>query len=320
MTGTDTNRIRAELARARASGHVHGAYLFEGPPGTGKRETALWFARLLLCKEVGPGAVDPCGACHDCHLLQVHGESPDARPSHPDLHWVVADGARIKIEAVRDLRAALSLVSNERGRRVALIPEADRLRAESANALLKTLEEPPPGAVLILVTPSAQALPHTLRSRTLRVRFAPFAEPEVRAALEADGLPEADAALASALGGASPEAARSWADASLEAAREMHAFLSGIAGVGTTEILDFAESFRRPGEAGRDRAQLFLEVEAAFARTHAEAAARSSDASGLERWLDVFEAASKARSELARRNLNPQLVVEGLLLDLRARA
>jgi len=320
MTGGDTQAIRTELARARASGQVHSAYLFEGPPGTGKRETALWFARLLLCKRVGADAIEPCGACHDCHLLASRDGQPGALPSHPDLHWVLADGARIKVDAVRDLRAALSLVANEGGRRVALIPEAERLRAEPANALLKTLEEPPPGTVLILVTASAHVLPRTLRSRTLRVRFAAWSEPAVRTALVADGLPESDAALASALGGASPAAARAWADGSLEDARGMHAFLSGIGAAGATEILDFAETFRRPGEAGRERARLFLEVEAAFARARAEDAAGSGDGRALDRWLRVFESASRARSELERRNLNPQLVVEGLLLELRASA
>ncbi len=320
MTFGDTTAIRAELSRARASGHVHGAYLFEGAPGTGKYETALWFARLLLCKGVGPDALDPCGACHDCHLLAAGAARPDALPSHPDLHWVIADGAQIKVDAVRDLRAALSLVANERGRRVALIPEAEKLRAAPANALLKTLEEPPSGAVLILVTSSAAALPRTLRSRTMRVRFAPWPEPAVQSALEAEGVPAEDAALASTLGGSSPAAARAWADASLEEARAMHAFLAGIDGVGATEILDFAETFRRPGEAGRERARLFLEVETAFARGRAEAAIGDGDGCAVERWLRVFEAASKARSELVRRNLNPQLVVEGQLLDLRGSA
>ncbi len=320
MTGGDTSAIRSELARARASGHVHGAYLFEGAPGTGNSETALWFARLLLCKGVGPDATDPCGACHDCRLLAAGDSGPMARPSHPDLHWVLADGARIKVDAVRELRSALSLVANERGRRVALIPEADKLRAEPANALLKTLEEPPPGAVLILVASSANALPRTLCSRTLRVRFTPWAEPAVRFALEAEGVPGADAALASARGGASPAAARAWAEASLEEAREMHAFLSGIGSVGATEILDFAETFRRPGEAGRERARLFLEVETAFARARAEAAVGAGDGRAVERWLRVFEATSHARSELGRRNLHPQLVVVGLLLELRASA
>ncbi len=320
MTRAETQGIRTELARARASGHVHGAYLFEGPPGTGKLETALWFARLLLCKQVGANANEPCGGCHDCHLLAARDGQPGAQLSHPDLHWVLADGAQIKIDAVRDLRVALSLVANERGRRIALIPEAEKLRAAPANALLKTLEEPPPGAVLILVTSSAAILPRTLRSRTMRVRFTPWSEPDVRAALQAEGMPESDAALASALGGASPAAARSWAEASLEDARGMHEFLSGIGGAGATEILDFAETFRRPGEAGRERARLFLEVETAFARASAEAAAGSGDERALERWLRAFEAASRARSELVRRNLNPQLVVEGLLLELRMSA
>jgi DNA polymerase-3 subunit delta' len=117
MTGADTQEIRTELARARASGRVHSAYLFEGPPGTGKRETALWFARLLLCKRVGADSTEPCGACHDCHLLGARDRQPGSQPSHPDLHWVLADGALIKIDAVRDLRAALSLVANERGHR-----------------------------------------------------------------------------------------------------------------------------------------------------------------------------------------------------------
>ncbi len=318
MTFGDTRAIRAELARARASGRVHGAYLFEGAPGTGKTETAFWFARLLLCKGVGANASEPCGACHDCGLLAARPDDPAAAQRHPDLHVVEADGAQVKIDAVRELLAALSLVANERGRRVALIPEADKLNLNAANALLKMLEEPPPGAVLILVSSRPNALLPTLRSRTLRVRFASWSEPAVRAALEAEGVPGDDAALASALGGASPAAARDWAEASLEGAREIHAFLSGIAEVGATEILDFAATFRRPGEAGRERARLFLEVEAAFARARAETAIGDGDARAVERWLRAFEAASKARSELVRRNLNPQLVVEGLLLDLRA--
>jgi DNA polymerase-3 subunit delta' len=320
MTGGDIQAIRAELARARGRGQVHGAYLFEGAAGTGKTETALWFARLLLCKGVGADATEPCGACHDCHLLAARAGEPVSAQRHPDLHVVEADGPMIKIDTVRELLAALSLVANERGRRVALILEADKLNVNAANTLLKTLEEPPPDAVILLVSARPRVLPPTLLSRTLRVRFAPWSERAVRAALEADGVPGEDAELASALGGASPAAARAWADASLDEAREMHAFLAGIAEVGATEILDFAETFRKPGEAGRERARLFLEVETAFARARADAAIAAGDAPSAERWLRAFESASEARSELVRRNLNPQLVVEGLLLELRASA
>ena len=308
--------IRAELARARAGDRVHGAYLFEGPPGVGKRETALWFARLLLCKGAPPEAREPCGRCHDCRLLAAREVGPDARPTHPDLHWVDPDGAWIKIEAIRELRSALGLVANEGGRRVALIPEADRLRAESANALLKTLEEPPPNTVLILVSTSPELLPRTLRSRALRVRFPPWSERAIAAALEADGMSADDAALSAQLGGASPSAARAWADESLEFARELRALLDESGALPVTRVLDFAEDFRRAGEEGRGRARAFIELQSAFAREKAAAAAKSGDPRALERWLRAFESASKARVELARHNTNPQLVVESLLLEL----
>ena len=303
-----SEEIRAELARARTADKVHGAYLFEGPAGTGKAELAAWFARLLLCKGADRAAVEPCGRCHDCRLL--------ATGAHPDLHVVEADGPRIKVDAIRELRAALGLVANERGRRIALIPEAEKLRAEAANALLKTLEEPPPGAVLLLVTSSAEALPRTLRSRTLRVRFPVFSERAVAAALEAEGMSPADAALASQLGGASPAAARAWAEKSLDAAREMHDVLARSRELSVSEILDFAESFRRTGDEGRERARAFIEVQSAFARSQAEAAASGRDSRALERWLRAFESAARARGELLQRNLNPQLVVESLLLEL----
>src|SRR5262245_7230207 len=100
MAADGVDEIKAELARARASGKVHGGYLFEGPPGTGKRATAEWFARLLLCKGAPPDAREPCGRCHDCALL--------AAGSHPDLHRVEVDGAWIKVDGLRELLRALS--------------------------------------------------------------------------------------------------------------------------------------------------------------------------------------------------------------------
>jgi DNA polymerase III subunit delta' len=318
MPTGEHDEIRSELARARAVDKVHGAYLFEGPAGVGKRETALWFARLLLCKGAAPGALEPCGECHDCRLLAAGG--PDTRPSHPDLHFVDPDGAWIKIEAVRELRAALGLVANEGGRRVAVVLEAEKLRAESANALLKTLEEPPSGAVILLVTASSELLPRTLRSRTLRVRFAPWSEPALARELEAGGMSADDAALASRLGGSSPAAARAWAEQSLESAREIRALLEESDGLSATQILDFSEGFRRPGEEGRARAREFIELESAYARERADAAAASGDRRALERWLRAFESASRARIDLARNNTNPQLVVESLLFELSAPA
>jgi DNA polymerase-3 subunit delta' len=308
MAADARDEIRAELARARGVDRVHGAYLFEGPAGTGKADVAQWFARLLLCKGAPAGAAEPCGRCHDCRLL--------ATDAHPDLHRVEPDGAWIKVDAIRELRAALGLVANERGRRVGLILEAERLRTEAANALLKTLEEPPPGAVLLLVTSSAEALPRTLRSRTLRVRFPAWSEREIAAALEAEGMTPSDAALASRLGGASVASARAWAEHSLDEARTTFELLERSPRISVSEILDFAEGYRRAGDEGRAGARAFIDALAAFARARAEDAATASDSPALERALRAFESASRARVELGEHNLNPQLVVESLLIEL----
>ncbi len=317
MTGSETGGIRDELRRARRAGAVHGAYLFEGPPGTGRAETALWFARLLLCRG---DQDDPCGRCGDCHRSgAAHPDGvahPDAEPpTHPDLHRVEPDGAEVKIGQVRELQTRLSLVANEGGRRVALILHAEKLNANAANALLKTLEEPPDATTLILVATSGDTLPATLRSRTVRLRFRTRPEREIAAELVADGLSEADAALAAALGGGSADAARAWAESSLDEAREMRDALLGAADSPISAALDFAQGFRG-GAPGRARCELLLAVHAAVSRQAIEEALRADDSAAIERWLARAESGERARKELARRNLNPQLVAEGLLLAM----
>jgi DNA polymerase-3 subunit delta' len=275
---------------------VHGAYLIEG--GSGRRSLAAWFAGRLLGRE-----------------LELAEDEHEALPFHPDLKWVVPQGGWIRVDAIRALQAELSLVANERGRRVAVIDGADSLRTEAANALLKTLEEPPRGTTLILVASSSELLPRTLRSRVVRFRLPPWPEARIEELLAADGLASADAWLSAALGGTSPESARSWADAELPEAREMLEALESMPAASASQLLDFAETFR--GGDARARAELLLGVYGALARRESERAARAGDAAALERWLERFESGQRARRELVRRNLNPQLVVEGLLLELR---
>lgn len=304
--------MREELRAARRRDKVHGAYLFEGS-GSRARELAVWFARLLLCKA---GEDAPCGSCHDCRLALSSGAGRGDRPTHPDLKWVEPDGPFILVGAVRELMRELSLVANEGGRRVGVIVGADRLRTEAANALLKTLEEPPRDTTLLLVADSAQPLPPTLRSRTTHVRIARVPEHELFDALVSEGLDREDAWLASALGGGSLGAAQSWAEEHLEDARDMYALLAGIGTRSNSELLDFAESFRR--SSARPRAELFLEVAGALARRQVEASAKAGDRARAERGLALYESAERARAEMRRRNLNPQLAVEGVLLDLAA--
>ncbi len=312
MPSAAASEIRKELARARAADQVHGAYLLAGPPGTGKRETALWLARLLLCRADGP---DPCEACGGCQ--RTRGPDPHEW-SHPDLRLLEPEKSALTIDQVRDLQRELSLVANEGGRRVAVLFAVERLQARPANALLKTLEEPPAGATLVLLATSADALPATLRSRSVVYQFRPEAEATIEAALREAGLDESDAWLAAALGGGSTLAARGWADEHLEAARELRTALEAAAAGSASQALDLAESFRGAGEIVRSRCELFLAVHGALARRRIAEAAQADDRAALECWLERAESGARARREIAIRNLNPQLVVEGLMLDLRS--
>jgi DNA polymerase-3 subunit delta' len=292
--------IRAELRRSVEADRVHGAYLFEGRPGSGKRASAAWFARLLLSGD----APEPAGA------------EPVAFPAHPDLHLLEPDGPFVKIDQVRGLLRALALVANEGGRRVGVILQAERLRAEAANALLKTLEEPPRGATLVLVAETSEGLPRTVRSRTTRLRFAAQPASAVAQALVREGVSELEARLAAELGGGGIEGARAWRARFGADALELYDTLARAAALSAGELLDVAETYRGGGDAGRERLELFLDVYAALARERVEGAARASDAPEASRWLGRAEAAAGAAREWRRRNLQPQLVVEGLLFQL----
>lgn len=333
----------AALRSALEHDRLAHAYLFTGPRGVGRATLARRLAQALSCE--APDGVDPCLACRACH--QVEAEA------WPDYHAVRvggicdetdhrdhgADGStRIRICQVRriarqsampqwsaggpsagalafDLGEAAPPARN-RPRRMFLIDAAEDLQTEAAHALLKTLEEPPRDTHLILVASTGEVLPRTIRSRVVRYRIAPAPEAEIAEKLAADGLAADDAWLASVLGGTSAESAASWAEVDLQAARELLGALESMPGASASSLLDFAEGFR--GAEVRERVDLLIAVYRALARREAERAAGAGDTRVLERWLDRFEAAERARRELWRRNLNPQLVVEGLLLELRA--
>jgi DNA polymerase III subunit delta' len=183
-------RARAALVAALASpGH---AYLFRGPPGAGKAAAARAFAAELLAE----GAPQP----EDARRRALLDPSP-----HPDLAWLRPPGAQHLVDDVREsvIRAS-SLSPAEGGRRVFVIEEAEDLRDESQNALLKTLEEPAPFAHLILVCSEPELLAETIISRCTPIEFAPLAPDAV---LETLGAGE-EAAAAARLSGGDVELAR----------------------------------------------------------------------------------------------------------------
>ena len=186
-------RARATLGAALAAGPSH-AYLFRGPRGSGKRTAARAFAAELLAEE----SADPSDARRRALL--------DPSP-HPDLVWLRPPGAQHLVDEIREsvIRAA-SLRPAEGERRVFVIEEAEALRDESQNALLKTLEEPAPFAHLILICSDPELLAQTIVSRCAPVEFAPLSPDAV---LEATGSGESpETSAASRLSGGDVELAR----------------------------------------------------------------------------------------------------------------
>jgi DNA polymerase-3 subunit delta' len=146
------------LKRSLARGKTAHAYLFEGIEGCGKRKTALAFIEAVFC-----GRGEGCGICPSCRKI--------AKLQHPDLHLVTPDGDFIKIDQVRQLQRELSFRPFEAPRKACIIDCADRLNPAASNALLKTLEEPPGKALIILVTANSAAMLPTIISRCQRLYF-----------------------------------------------------------------------------------------------------------------------------------------------------
>ncbi|MDX8405811.1 MAG: AAA family ATPase [Mariprofundus sp.] len=158
---------------ALAQGRMHHAWLLYGMKGIGKRMLAEQLAALLMCE-----SRSACGQCHGCKMLAVG--------SHPDVVRVgLIEGKRdVNIEQVRALLGFLSLSSSEGERRVVILDDAERLNHQAANALLKGLEEPASGSVLLMVCADLDRLPATIRSRCMLQQCMPLPEPGVRKVLE----------------------------------------------------------------------------------------------------------------------------------------
>jgi DNA polymerase-3 subunit delta' len=228
------------------------ALLFHGAPGTGKTTTAFALARYLNCVE--PGSEDGCGACASCRRMDAL--------QHPDLHWsfpmlaslkgakraehireqldlrtepgiarfVFSEAASIAIGrdsdtrpgSVAELRVQAGMAPVEADTKVFVVSEAERMRPEAANSLLKVLEEPPPGNLIVLCTARPDQLLDTIRSRCQAVRFRDLDEETIAAELAArqEGVDPARAALAAAMARGSLTRAAALAAEDLVAVRD----------------------------------------------------------------------------------------------------
>jgi DNA polymerase III subunit delta' len=322
-----TNTVVALLAQRESFPH---ALLIYGPRGIGKHALALGLAQALLCEAPQPDG-RACGVCPGCRY---------AVAGHPDLmrlelvrideeggELVAVD--QIAIDRIRSLIEFVSLTSHRQRAKVAVIAPAERMNLAAANALLKTLEEPPAGTYLILVSSEPGRLPPTIVSRCRRLRAPQPSEDEAKRWLVAQGVAEPEIALAQA--GGAPLAALTYAAPGVEDERRVWAAaLSKPEGFSLTEL---SARIDAAGKEGR-RARLAWAIDwligwtADLARVAAGGSARQNpDASralaALARRVARAPLFRYHRSLLQQRALVahplvPRLVAEALLIDYRA--
>ena len=336
MPGFDSIIDQERPIRILASFLTHGtiphALLFTGIEGVGKRTAAIAFAMACNCtggpREKGAGVGGPpisaqaCGECSACRKI--------AAGLHPDVLRVLPDGPQIKIEQVRDLCQSLALKPYEARVRVAVVAEAHRLTTAAGNALLKMLEEPPDGTVLILTAPQTADLLPTIVSRCRHLRFKPMARKHLAAMLvRAYGFTAEEAALTAAM--ANGSVTRALAMQRSHWVRRRNWFLSELAALPRRPAASLLVLAERVAQVKEDIPD-YLELAASWVRdlavarhdperiTHQDL--RTEIAAAAHRVSEGFvPVASTGLAEIQRRiqaNANPRLSLEALLIRLAA--
>jgi DNA polymerase-3 subunit delta' len=311
----------ALLRRSLVEDRVGHAYLITGSPQIGKTTLARTFAQALNCAH--PEADErPCGTCRSCRL--VNGGN------HPDVQLIEPEGAYLKIDQVRALQRQVALSPVEGRWKVYILREMERATAEAANALLKTLEEPPSHAVLILTASEAEALLPTIVSRCQPILLRPLSRQAVGQALvDRWQVPQEQASLLASLSGGrlgwAVEASRK--SPLLERRLQRLDELRGLMGQGRAERLFYAARISRDSSALREAMALWLTWwRDLLLVAHGSTAALTHQ----DRKADLLQLAEKLRPEQARQaveairaairgldsNANPRLTAEVLMLNL----
>jgi len=313
--------------------------IFHGAPGTGKFLTALEFAKALNCSHTehkekayapapadddlfaapAPAAAtapepvpakihtdlsDSCGACISC-LQAASGAHPDIRVVDTEFQAALLDeteSSNLKIDTIRELSRWAQQKPMLSPWKIFIVRDAEALMPQAQNALLKTLEEPPPGTVVILTVSRKSSLLGTILSRACLIDFGPLPRKELKTILEAQGLESGQAAALAALG-----------SGSLEKAAEAAAFLKRVSALrpgDQSRIFKFSAGLPRDSHKAREEVKTLLDLLLAKTRAAwraAEGPAKDKFTALLRRTLDL--------RRMADRNVSYLLLLETALLE-----
>lgn len=316
------------LRRHVVRGETRHAYLFAGAPGLGRRTLAIRFAQALNCeKPVAPG--EPCFNCRTCKQIEAM--------QHPDLAIIQAvddegnskDGGTLKVDQIREVQRTLNLKPYQSPYRIAMFLRFQEANDNAANALLKTLEEAPAHAILLLTADTPEQLLPTINSRCEILRLRPLPLEAIVADLLERGMDEDRARLLAHISGGRPGFARRLMDdaALLEKRDERLNDLQTLLPTSRVEKFSYAEKLAKDKDAMRQTILVWLSywrdvlLRVAGAETPLINIDRNMEIEFLAGRLDLSAArkvVSEHESVLEKmdRNVNSRLLAEVLLMDL----
>lgn len=305
---------------------IHGttrhAYLFCGPPGLGRRTLALRFAQALNCPTPSAPGI-PCGSCRDCRQIESM--------AHADLTVIQAEseGGTLKVDQIREARKTLILKPYMSKFRVAIFLRFQEANDNAANALLKTLEEAPSYAVLILTADNPEQLLPTIVSRCEVLRLRPLSIEEVAKDLESRGVESGRAKLIAHISGGRPGYALRLVEdnALLDKREERLNDLLTLLPASRVEKFAYADKLSRDKDSMRQAILFWLSywrdvmLRTAQANTPLVNVDRNLEIEGLAGQLDLSAARKVVERledalEQMEKNVNPRLLAEVMLLDL----
>jgi len=310
------------LKKHVVNGTTRHAYLFSGPPGLGRRTLALRFAQALNCTTPTEAGV-PCGQCRDCKQITA--------TQHPDLTIIQAEseGGTLKVDQIREARRTLTLKPYQSKYRVSIFLRFQEANDNAANALLKTLEEAPSYAVLILTVDNPEQLLPTIVSRCEVLRLRPLSIAEVKKDLESRGVESERARLIAHISSGRPGYARQLVenDVLLDKREERLNDLLTLLPASRVEKFAYADKLSKDKDSMRQAILFWLSY---WRDVMLRTALAESPLVNIDRNMEIEDLASRMDLSSARlvvsglentlekmdRNVNSRMLAEVLLLDL----